>query len=328
MLEVLEAGALSTIQDRARDVSDLGVPPGGACDTTAWRALSELVGGSATVEMTLTGATFAVRETCVIGLTGADFGGEVPEESRPVRPGTTALVRAGTTLRFGAGLDGARAYLSLAGGIDVPEVLGSRATCLAGGFGGLDGRTLRPGDILRGIHPGRLDVAGGRWPGPISGALPEPGVSVVRAVLGPHVSLVGSPPLDALLDTDWTVDPRSDRMGLRLEGSSFEQMPPAGRESGELVSLPMVTGAVQVLPGAAPIVLLADHQTVGGYPVPLVVASVDLPRLAQLRPGDRLRFEGTTHDDAFGLIVAEREAWRVAAERFRRSLTAAAAVTA
>ncbi len=273
------------------------------------------MGGPAAVEMTLLGGTFAVRATCVIGLTGADFQGEIPEEGRPVRPGTTVLVHGGTTLRFGEGRDGARAYLSLAGGIDVPEVLGSRSTCLAGGFGGIEGRPLRAGDVLRGIHPGWLDLAGRHHPGPLSGELPAPGVSVVRVVLGPHVSHVGSPILDALLGTEWTLDPRSDRMGLRLEGAAVPDV-----KRGELLSLPMVQGAVQLPPGGAPMVLLADHQTVGGYPVPLVVASVDLPRLAQLRPGDRLRFEGITHDDAFRLVVAEREVWRDAATRFERSL--------
>ncbi|MBA3851006.1 MAG: biotin-dependent carboxyltransferase family protein [Chloroflexi bacterium] len=322
VLEVIEPGALSTIQDGGRAATGLGVPPGGACDMTAWRALEALVGGAATVEMTLLGATFAVRETCVIGVTGADFQGQVVEEGRPVRPGTTVLVHTGTTLRFGGGLDGARAYLSLAGGIDVPEVLGSRSTCLAGGFGGIDGRPLRVGDVLRAIDPGRLDLAGREHRGPVSGALPAPGVSVLRVVLGPHISHVGSPVLDALLGTEWRVDPRSDRMGLRLEGVRIpEAGPMAGRETGELLSLPMVQGAVQLPPGGAPMVLLADHQTVGGYPVPLVVASVDLPRLAQLRPADRLRFEGITHDDAFRLCMAEREASRHAAARFGRALT-------
>lgn len=315
MLEVIGAGVLSTIQDRGRDASRLGVPRGGACDRTALSALQLLVEGSAAVEMTLLGATFAVRETCVIGLAGADFGGEFVEEGRPVRPGTTVLAREGVTLRFGATLDGARAYLSLAGGIDVPEVLGSRSTCLAGGFGGLDGRSLREGDILRALAPERLDLAGRRWPGTASGALPEPDVSPVRVVLGPHVSDIAPRALDGLLGTVWTVDPRSDRMGLRLDGA-----PISGVAAGELLSLPMVEGAVQLPPSGTPIVLLADHQTVGGYPVPLVVTSVDLPRLAQLRPGDRVRFEGVTLDEAFRLGVVERQAWRDLVYAFSRSL--------
>ena len=104
-------------------------------------------------------------------------------------------------------------------------------------------------------------------------------------------------------------------MGLRLDGA-----PVFGVATGELLSLPMVQGAVQLPPGGAPIVLLADHQTVGGYPVPLVVASVDLPRLAQLRPGDLLRFEGITLDEAFRLATAELRAVRDADEAFERSL--------
>ncbi len=277
--------------------------------------------GRGVVEMTLLGATFAVREPCVVGLTGADFGGQIMEEARPVRPGTTALLRGGTTLRFGAAIDGARAYLALAGGIDVPQILGSRSTCLAGGFGGMDGRPLRAGDILRAVHPGRLDLAGRRWHGAVSGELPEPGVTPIRVVVGPHVAQVGPRALDGLLGNDWSVDPRSDRMGLRLEGVSIrEALPEADGDSGELLSLPMVQGVVQLPPGGAPIVLLADHQTVGGYPVPLVVAAVDLPRLAQLRPGDLLRFEGITLDEAFRLSTAELRSVRDAEEAFERSL--------
>jgi len=110
-------------------------------------------------------------------------------------------------------------------------------------------------------------------------------------------------------------------MGLRLEGVPIrEAVPEAVGESGELLSLPMVQGAVQLPPGEAPIVLLADHQTVGGYPAPLVVASVDLPRLAQLRPGDVLGFEGITLDEAFRLSTAELRSVRAADEAFERSL--------
>ncbi len=323
MLEVIEAGLLTTLQDGRRDAATLGVSPGGACDVTALRALERLVNGRGVVEMTLLGATFAVREPCVVGLTGADFDGRIVEEARQVRPGTTALLDEGSTLRFHAAIDGARAYLALAGGIDVPDIFGSRSTCLAGGFGGMDGRPLRAGDILRAVHPGRLDLAGRRYPGAVSGELPEPGVTPIRVVLGPHVAHVGSRALDGLLGTDWSVDPRSDRMGLRLEGvPSLQAVPEAGGESGELLSLPMVQGAVQLPPGGAPIVLLADHQTVGGYPVPLVVASVDLPRLAQLRPEDLLRFEGTTLDEAFRLSTAELRSVRDADEAFERSLKA------
>lgn len=321
MLEVIEPGLLSTVQDGGRQAAALGVPVGGACDRTALRALTRLVDGDAVIEMTLLGATFAVRETCVVGLTGADFGGAIVEESRVLRPGTTALVQAGTTLRFGAGLDGARAYLSLSGGIAVPQVLGSRSTCLAGDFGGLAGRPLRAADILRAVHPGRLELAGRHWPGESSGRLPEPELTPVRVVLGPHVALVGPDALDRLLGTDWTVDPRSDRMGLRLEGAPIPANAPAtSTATGELLSLPMVLGAVQLPPGGSPIVLLADHQTVGGYPVPLVVASVDQPRLAQLRPGDRLRFEGITLDEAYRAGRAELRTAETAEVAFERSL--------
>ncbi len=293
MLEVVDPGLLSTIQDAGRPwAADQGVPRGGACDPLALRVLEQLVGGpagsTAALEITLAGPELAVRETCVIGLSGADLECEVTEERRPLRPGTTALVRAGTTLRFGAARDGCRAYLSLAGGIDVPLVLGSRSTCSVGGFGGIDGegRPIRAGDLLRPMKPGALGLAGRRWPGRAGGSVGASGSTVVRVVAGPHLDRFPKGSLEGLRSNSWEVSGRSDRMGIRLDGSA---LPVPARP--DLVSIPVTWGAVQVPPSGQPIVLLADHQTVGGYPIVAVVASVDRPVLGQLRAGDAVRFE-------------------------------------
>ncbi|MEO7118898.1 MAG: hypothetical protein ABIZ34_08000, partial [Candidatus Limnocylindrales bacterium] len=162
MLEILSPGLLSIVVDGGRPwAADQGVPRGGACDPLALHVLEALLGGepgtTAVLEMSLLGPELAVRETCLIGLAGADLGGEVVEERRRLRPGSATLVEAGTTLRFPEAHDGCRAYLGLAGGIEVPLMLGSRSTCLVGRFGGIDGegRPVRAGDLLRPTDPGR-----------------------------------------------------------------------------------------------------------------------------------------------------------------------------
>lgn len=287
---------------------DLGVPRGGAADPLALAAMGELVGAAAppSVEMTLVGATFAVRQDCLIGVTGADFGAVIAEEDRQLRPGTTTLVRAGTTVRFGTALDGARAYLSLASGIDIPTVLGSASTCLAGQFGGMDGRALRRGDLLL-ARARDATAIGTKLQGRASGVVDGDGPRTLRVVAGPHSSIVGSSVLEALLSTELEISSRSDRVGVRLDG-----FPDAvdGAERGELVSLPMVWGAVQLPPGGQPICLLPDHQTVGGYAVPLVVIAADRPVLGQLRPLDRITFRKVSIDQArrlgFPGVVAVR----------------------
>ncbi|MBA2488532.1 MAG: biotin-dependent carboxyltransferase [Chloroflexi bacterium] len=309
MLEVLSPGLSSIVVDAGRRAgTDLGVPAGGACDPLALQMLERLVDGepgtTAALEMTLTGATFTVRETCVVALTGADMEAHVPEERRDLSPGACSLVRAGTTLRFGAAVDGARTYLSMAGGLDVPLVMGSRSTCLAGGFGGVDGRALRTGDRLRSLRRGDVGLAGRRWsarqPGVVPGAQPVR----LRIVPGPHRKRFAPGMLDRLAHALWTVSSRSDRVGLMLDG------PPLGlAAAGDLLSLPMVWGAIQVPADGQPICLLTDHQTVGGYPVPAVVASVDRSSLGQLRPGDSVRFEVVSTGDARALMLDAQAAF-------------------
>jgi len=304
MLEVIEAGVLTSIQDVGRpDWTHLGVPVGGACDPWSLAVANLLAGndaGAAALEMTLVGATLAVREPMSVGLAGADLGGVVRESGRRLLPGRSHRLEAGTTLAFpgdaGAG-SGARAYLALPGGIDVPLVLGSASTALGAGFGGLDGRTLRPGDVLQAA--GQRDDAPSSevvWPA-LGDDLLSPPDRPIRLLAGP------APGLEALVAAEWKVGSGSDRVGLRLEGPPLEA--PA---SGELLSHGVVSGAIQLPPGGAPIVLLADHQTTGGYPIVAIVITADHPRLGQLRPGASVRFAATTIDEARLALSRQREA--------------------
>jgi biotin-dependent carboxylase-like uncharacterized protein len=301
VLEVLEPGLLATVQDGGRPAAvGLGVPLGGACDPWSLAVANLLLDNAPAapaLEITLAGTTLGVLESCVVALAGADLGAHVPEERRTVRPGTAHRLQAGTHLAFTGAGRGARAYLGLTGGVAVPSVLGSTSTCLVGAFGGHEGRPLARGDR---IHPARAAAhlaAGRHWPATLADPLALAGP--LRLLAPPSTGRAAERARRSLLEATWTVAGEADRMGLRLDGPRL----PATRGSGSLPSRPVVWGTVQVPPDGTPIVLLADHQTVGGYPIAGIVARADHPRLAQLRPGDPVRFEPIT-------IAAAQEALR------------------
>ena len=316
---------LTTIQDAGRpEWTHLGVPVSGACDPWSLAVANLLLDAdpdAAAVEMTLIGPTVAVVEGGIVAIAGADLGGRVRETGRRLLPGRVHRVDASTTLEFPGPVEsttGARAYLAMPGGIAVLSVLGSASTCLSGGFGGMDGRPLRAGDRLvpRDGTGDRQDLEDRAW------ALAEdvapavnPSAGPIRLVDGPHLDRIDRSIMEGLIAGPWTVAPASDRVGIRLAGPDLTRRDPAGPAWPELVSQGVVWGAVQLPPDGVPIVLLADHQTVGGYPVVAVAIAADRPRLGQLRPGSTVRFERTD------LATARDELRR------QRSLFAAGAAT-
>jgi antagonist of KipI len=308
MIEVLEPGLLTTVQDAGRpDWTHHGVPVGGACDTWGLAVANLLAGNTpdaAALEMTIAGPTLRVLDDVVVGVAGADLGGSL-------RPGRATRLRAGATLEFPGTTSsrGARAYLALAGGIDVPLVLGSSSTALGAGFGGLNGRPLRAGDVLRGGAAARR-AGDAVWS--VTTDEPEPGGDEppLRVVRGP----AGNGRLEALVGGSWTVAAGSDRVGLRLDGP-----PVAASHGSSILSHGVTFGSIQVPPDGQPIVLLADGQTTGGYPVAAVVISADRPRLGQLRPGARVAFEEVSLDVAREALIRRTSALRRAAEILRES---------
>jgi len=289
VLEVIEPGLLTTVQDGGRSAAvELGVPVGGACDAWALAVANALAGneaGAAALEMTLLGGTLRVVEDCYLAVAGADMGGGVAA-------GEARRVRRGEVLAFGPAADGSgiRTYLAVRGGVDVPPVLGSRSTCLVAGFGGLDGRPLRTGDVV--AAAGRASTGPQRrWPGPPSALAAHVG-EAIRIVRGPEASAAGDA-FERLVSGDWVVGGRSDRQGIRLDGPAL-----AGAPAATMLSRGVTWGAVQLPPDGVPIVLLADHQTVGGYPVIAVVISAHWPLLGQLGPGDALHFAETSIGEA------------------------------
>lgn len=307
MLEVMEPGLLTTIQDSGRpEWTHLGVPVGGACDAWSLAVANLLAGnapGLAAIEMTLVGATFAVRSPIAIGLAGADLGGIVRETGRRLAPGRSHRLDAGTTIAFGGDAGartGARAYLAISGGIDVPLVLGSAATALGAGFGGIDGRQLQAGDAVKPhtSSPEQASRAETVWPAFAGDPFADDALDApIRLLPGPAGGM------DAIVATEWRIGQGSDRVGIRLEGPAV-----AIDDPSELVSHGVVRGAIQVPTDGAPIVLLADHQTTGGYPIAAVAISADHPRLGQLRPGASVRFDAVTIDDARQALARQRAA--------------------
>jgi biotin-dependent carboxylase-like uncharacterized protein len=292
MLEVLEPGGLTTVQDPVGRHAwrHLGVPAGGAADPWCARLANRLVGNpddAALLENTLVGPVIRFDTATAVALTGM-FAAAIDGLELP--PNIGRAVRAGSVLRIGEGTD-ARGYLAVAGGLNVEMVLGSRSTDLRSRFGGLDGRAVRAGDRLRtGSGPvGPLR----RW----SGGVPD---GAVRVVVGPH----GDPvQMAAITSATWRVGALADRTGVRLEGT-----PLPGGTDDEVPSFGLAVGAMQVPPNGLPIVTLADRPVTGGYRVPAVVIGADIGRVARLRTGDEVRFASVSFDDArLALRKAEDE---------------------
>jgi biotin-dependent carboxylase-like uncharacterized protein len=243
----------------------------------------------------------------VAAVTGADLGAVVERNDLgrfEVPPCSSFLLRPGNVLRFEGRRSGARAYVAFAGGVDVLEVLGSRSTYLTAGFGGLDGRALRAGDRL-GLRPSARPAAPGlKWPRE-KRERDESGIPI-RLVLGPQENSFTEEGLATLSSSIYTVASASDRMGLRFEGPALEHR---GRE---FVSDGIMQGGIQVPPNGLPILMLADRATMGGYPKIATAALADLSRLAQLLPGDRVRFGIVSREEArsayLALLDAERSA--------------------
>ncbi|MGO4256207.1 biotin-dependent carboxyltransferase family protein [Marmoricola sp. RAF53] len=272
---VEDPGLLTTVQDLGRPgFAHLGVPLSGALDQPALRLANRLVGNpesAAGLEVTATGCRLRFDHAGAVAVTGASC--PVRIGGRPVGWGLLGPVPAGAVVELGPAADGLRSYLGVAGGIEVPPVLGSRSTDLLSGTG--------PAPLAAGD---RLPV--GRPPAAPAGgeAVPVPRRGVLTVLAGPHEDWFTAASLAALDGASYTVLPASNRIGLRLDGPVLARSDP----DRELPSEPMVLGSVQVPPNGRPVVFLQDHPTTGGYPVIGVVRAADLPVCAQARPGERL----------------------------------------
>lgn len=330
-LRITLAGPALTVQDRGRlGFQDQGFSPAGVMD---WRAaaLGNLLVGNdrdaAVLEFALAGPTLVCEQPRVLALTGADVHATL--DGAPIPTNQAVSVPAGSVLSVGRVRRGVFGYLAISGGgVDTPPVMGSRSTSVRYGLGGLEGRALRAGDVvpLAGEACAELPAMEARavfaedafyeWDAPCTW---------VRLVAAGGERACAPESVEALFSEPFTVSSKSDRMGFRLTGPKLRPL-----RSGGIVSAGIALGSVQVPPSGQPIVVLADHQTTGGYAKIGTVATCDLPRLVQCPAGRQVRFERVTvaqaqrllRDDVSylqGLAAGiEREATRTTRERGTR----------
>lgn len=295
-VSVLRAGMLTTVQDAGRwGHQSLGVPVAGPMDGTAHRMANAIVGNppdAATLEATIVGPELRMEQETRVAVTGGDLRATLSGADVPL----AALVRCpkNSVMRFGARRTGARAYVAFDGGIGTEPVLGSRATDVTSGLGGIAGRAVHVGDRLPlgPLTTRTATVTAKQRDLPAGGAR-------LRVLPGPQANFFEPSALESLARTRFTISPRSNRMGYRLSGGTV-----ASPVRGDMISDVTVTGGLQVPPSGDPILLMADRQTTGGYPQLAVVITADLPVAGQLGPGDWVEFEVCRRSDAIAALVA------------------------
>ena len=352
-IEVLKPGFLTTLQDAGRyGYQRHGVLVSGAMDPFALRVANLLVGNSETeaaLEITLQGPVLRFEKETLVAVCGAALSPRL--EGEPLQEWQALLVKAGSVLEFGRAKAGYRAYLAVAGGFDVPLVMGSKSTFLRGQLGGYEGRALKAGDILpiggtlerkKQAHLKALEVNGkdeGAFSDGLEVASSDEGKRAdfneyedaiqgnsgicswgdliknqkfvswelfpkyseqptVRVLKGNQFDAFSAEGQERFFSEPFLVNPQSDRMGYRLQGPALTL-----REPLEMISEAVTMGTIQVPPDSNPIVLMADRQTTGGYPKIAQVATIDLPVMAQLKPGDRVRFEEIALEEAQRLYL-------------------------
>lgn len=295
-LTVLRPGMLASVQDLGRPGHrHLGICPGGALDTLAMTLANRLVGnpdGAAGIELTMGGCELRFETATRIAIAGDDFGATLDgvalwsNWSLPVAAGQVLALAGANRSPLKTGL---RTWLAVAGGIDVPVILGSRSTDLKAGFGGHQGRALKKGDkLMLGASP--LDAQqlarrpfGVRGPAP---ALDGAGATLLRVMPGPEFGQFTIASREAMWGGSWRITPQSNRMGSRLEGFELKR-----RRAVDMLSSGVIPGTIQVPPSGQPIILMGDAQTTGGYPRIGAVIRADLWKLAQAPLNGRLRLQ-------------------------------------
>ncbi len=297
-IRIHHPGLLTTVQDGGRSgYMQFGITPAGVMDERSFLLANRLVGnrgGEAVLEITLQGPEIEFTSAAIFAVTGGDLqpmlGGE------PVPMYCSVQAKPGDRLRFAGRKSGFRSYIAFGGGLDVPAVMGSRATDLRAGIGGLEGRKLQSGDEL---HFGAATSAeAGR-------TLPQEDFSgrekILRVILGPQEEAFTEKGKATFLSETYTVTPRSDRMGCRMDGAAIETV-----HGSDIITDGICMGAVQIPADGRPIIMMADRQTTGGYAKIANVIAVDLPVAAQLMPGDTVRFRAVSVQEAQELLLRQQ----------------------
>lgn len=302
-IEIRKPGLQTSVQDQGRTGNyHLGIPPAGAMDQIAYRSANLLVGNpetAAALECALMGPELVSTVDTHVAVTGADIPVAVDGEAQPTN--TVIALPAGSLLTLGFATAGARAYIAVAGGIDVPEKLGSRSTYVLGGLGGHEGRALKPGDVLDVGDPGTV-VPGRTLDESLRSRLAKS--YELRAVTGLYDHLVKPDSLAGFFADTWKVASESDRIGYRFNGGKpleyVERTPPfgAGSDPSNIVDAPYPIGSIQVPGGTQPIVLHRDAVSAGGYMMLGTIISADMDVFGQMAPHTQVQFVQVSMDDA------------------------------
>lgn len=302
-LEVIKAGMMDTLQDEGRfGYQHMGINPTGAMDLSAMRIANTIIGndeGEAVLELTFPTSQFVFKSSAVIALTGADFNATL--NKKPLKLNAAIFVPAGSELKFGKVTQGIFCYLAVRGGFQTSPWLGSNSTGLkvkAGGFR----RVLKKGDVLdfKASFTAKNDVKISRWSVDVSDFYPKNGK--IRSVRGNELGWITAASQKELVKEFFTVSTNSDRMGYSLKGPEFKI-----KSKQQLISTVATWGTVQLLPDGSLIVLMADHQTTGGYPRIAHVISADRSVLAQSKPGKEFKFEFVDLLQAEDLLLHQRK---------------------
>lgn len=305
LFEVIKPGLQTSVQDLGRPgYQQYGMSPAGAMDPYSLQMANLLNGnhlGDSVLEAVMQGPALEALNDVSMSICGGDL--EPRVNGRIVPMWKSLVLKKGERLTFGGLNNGGRAYISFAGGIVVPEVLGSRSTFINGSIGGFEGRALKAGDILygkpsvrkmRSLHPDFIP----KYPQELK----------VRVILGPHLEKFSRETLGQFLTSTYKVSVQSNRMGCRLDGPKLKHI-----DDADIISDAIPFGGIQVPASGEPIILMAERQTTGGYPRIGTVISVELPLLAQAMPGTALRFEEIEIDEAQKLYIEQKRKIRLLA---------------
>ena len=307
MIEIINGGMLSTVQDAGRfGVMKNGFTQSGAMDSHSMKTVNVLCGNDLSapvIEMTMLGITAKFTDSHIFCLSGGDFSPKL--NGKPIENNRPYKAEAGSLLQIGAAKSGMRCYLGVSGGIDVPLVMGSASTNLKIKIGGYEGRKLKTGDIIKigkcSYVPDMTKTAE---------KCDYPDHIKVRVVLGPQDDMFTDTDLKFFSKQIYTVTPDLDRMGIRLCGIALR-----GKNGMDITSDGITFGSIQIARSGMPIILMADHQTTGGYAKIATVISVDLPKLAQARPYDKVMFDIVSIKQAENAAKKEKKYFIKLAER-------------
>jgi antagonist of KipI len=298
IFKVLKPGLQTTVQDLGRyGFREFGVSPSGAMDPYSLQMGNLLVGndlGESALEAPLIGPVLMALHDVSIALCGGNLTPKINEQEVPLWK--SIVIKKGQILSFGELKEGARTYISIAGGIHVPFVLNSKSTYLTGKFGGFEGRALKEGDILFGnpftrknryVHTQLIPKYTNQL--------------TVRVIVGPHTAKFTTAGLNTFLNEEYFISSQSNRMGYQLTGPKIEHS-----STADIISDAIPLGGIQVPASGQPIILMAEHQTTGGYSRIGTVISADIPRLAQAQPGTKVRFKEISLQTAQDLLFDSR----------------------